>query len=62
MYVKDELLKLANHCRVMSDHTFDLDAAREFREIANSLRALATQSESFEERGKTLTGNQTSGL
>jgi hypothetical protein len=39
--VRDKLLEIAQHCRVVSDHTFDLGAAGEFRQVAERLEALA---------------------
>jgi hypothetical protein len=39
--VNDKLLEIAQHCRVLPDHTFDLGAAGEFRQIAERLEALA---------------------
>ena len=41
MPVRDKLLEIAQHCRVLSDHTFDLSAAGEFRQVAERLEALA---------------------
>jgi hypothetical protein len=37
----NELLEIAHHCRVMSDHTIDLSAASEFRKLAERLEKLA---------------------
>jgi hypothetical protein len=33
----NELLEIARHCRLMSDHTIDLSAASEFRKLAERL-------------------------
>jgi hypothetical protein len=39
--MRSELLEIANHCRIMSDHTTDLTAAREFRKLADRLEKIA---------------------
>jgi hypothetical protein len=48
----NELAELAEHCRVMSGKTHDLEAAREFRILAEKLKKKAFEWESAIERAR----------
>jgi hypothetical protein len=52
--MRNELLEIAAHCRVMSDHTIDLSAAAEFRKLAERLETLSRQVDSTIERAAEL--------
>jgi hypothetical protein len=46
----NELLQWAEHCRVMSGQTYDLQAAREFRILAENLERKGAELETAIER------------
>ena len=50
----NELLEIAAHCRVMSDHTIDLSAAAEFRKLAERLERLSSREDRTNERAAEL--------
>jgi hypothetical protein len=45
--MRNELLQIAAHCRVLSDHTIDLGAAAEFRSLAERLQKLAIEEDAM---------------
>jgi hypothetical protein len=46
----NELLQWAEHCRVMSGETYDLQAAREFRILAENLQRKGAELDAAIER------------
>jgi hypothetical protein len=50
--MRNELAELAEHCRVMAGKTLDLEAAKEFRMIADKLRRKAFEWESAIRRAR----------
>ena len=52
--MRNEMLEIAHHCRVMSDHTIDLNAAAEFRKLAERLERLAVEADATEEKAAAL--------
>jgi hypothetical protein len=48
----NELADLAEHCRVMAGKTLDLEAAKEFRMVAEKLQRKAFEWESAIERAR----------
>jgi hypothetical protein len=48
----NELLQWAEHCRVMSGQTYDLQAAREFRILAENLRRKGIELEAAIQRAR----------
>jgi hypothetical protein len=50
--MSNELAELAEHCRVMSGKTLDLEAAKEFRNLADKLKKKAFEWESAIERAR----------
>jgi hypothetical protein len=48
----NELLQWAEHCRVMSGQTYDLQAAKEFRILAQNLERKGAKLEAVLERAR----------
>jgi hypothetical protein len=50
--MSNELLQWAEHCRVMSGQTYDLQAAKEFRILAENLARKGAELEAVIERDR----------
>jgi hypothetical protein len=55
MPAREELLRISQHCRVMSRTIQDVQAVEGFRSVAEQLEALAVKIDSVEERVRQLT-------